>query len=135
MAIFNKISHKKFKFLFFDQNLTCPNSLDVRASTDVKRGQKFQLEPDQNLIRTWVEPDKSWCIVIWLYLAIQIWTNFMSELYFYKSSQICSSILHGKANWMTSNVCKTSFSACGFNNRHLNLKINSFKTILWNYWI
>ena len=33
--------------------------MDVRASTDVKRGQKFQLEPDQNPIRTWVEPDKS----------------------------------------------------------------------------
>ena len=45
MAIFDKIGHKKFKFYFLVKILTCPNSLSVRASTDVKSGQKFQLEP------------------------------------------------------------------------------------------
>ena len=48
--------------VFWDMSLlTCPNSLNVRASTDIKRGQNFQLEPNQNPIRTWVEPDKSRC--------------------------------------------------------------------------
>ena len=36
---------KKFKSLFLVKISTCPNSLIVRASTDVKSGQKFQLEP------------------------------------------------------------------------------------------
>ena len=45
MAIFDKIGHRKFKFYFLVKILTCPNSLSVRASTDVKSGQKFQLEP------------------------------------------------------------------------------------------
>ena len=40
MAIFHKIGHKKFKSLFLVRI-----SLIVRASTDVKSGQKFQLEP------------------------------------------------------------------------------------------
>ena len=49
---FTKSAIKNSNSYFLTKILTCPNSLDVRASTDVKRGQKFQLEPDQNLIRT-----------------------------------------------------------------------------------
>ena len=41
MAVFDKISHKKFKFYFLVKILTYPNYLNVRASTDVKSGQKF----------------------------------------------------------------------------------------------
>ena len=59
---FTKSAIKNSNFYFLTKILKCPNSLDVRASTDVKRAQKFQLEPDQNPIRTWVEPDKSRCI-------------------------------------------------------------------------
>ena len=59
---FTKLAVKNSNSYFLVKVLTCPNSLDVRASTNVKRGQKFQLEPDQNPIRTWVEPDKSRCI-------------------------------------------------------------------------
>ena len=35
---------------FFLKILTFPNSLSLRASTDVKTGQKFELEPGQNPI-------------------------------------------------------------------------------------
>ena len=49
---FTKLAIKNSNSYFLVKVLTCPNSLDVRASTDVKRGQKFQLEPDQNSIRT-----------------------------------------------------------------------------------
>ena len=59
---FTKLAVKNSNSYFLVKVLTCPNFLDVRASTDFKRGQKFQLEPDQNPIRTWVEPDKSRCI-------------------------------------------------------------------------
>ena len=60
--LFTKSAIKNSNSYFLTKILTCPNFLDVRASTDVKRGQKFQLEPDQNPIGTWVEPDKSRCI-------------------------------------------------------------------------
>ena len=63
---FTKSAIKNSNSYFLTKILTCPNFLDVRASTDVKRGQKFQLEPDQNPIRTWVEPDKSRCIFLTL---------------------------------------------------------------------
>ena len=53
MSVFHKIGNKKFNFFYFlTKSLTYRNSLDVRASTDVKMDQKFQLEPDQNPIRT-----------------------------------------------------------------------------------
>ena len=49
---FTKLAIKNSNSYFLVKVLTCPNFLDVRASTDVKRGQKFQLEPDQNPIGT-----------------------------------------------------------------------------------
>ena len=61
ILLFIKSAIKNSNSYLLTKILTCPNFLDVRASTDVKRGQKFQLEPDQNPIRTWVEPDKSRC--------------------------------------------------------------------------
>ena len=52
MVFFNKIANKKFKFLFFGQNFDMSKFFECQSSTDVKRGQKFQLEPDQNPIIT-----------------------------------------------------------------------------------
>ena len=48
----HKISPKKSKSSIFLKILTFPNSLNLRASTDVKSGQNFQLEPGQNPIGT-----------------------------------------------------------------------------------
>ena len=42
---FTKSAIKNTNPNVFHKILTCPNSLSVRAFTDVKSGQKFQLEP------------------------------------------------------------------------------------------
>ena len=42
---FTKSAIKNSNPNFLVTILTCPNSLSVRASTDVESGQKFQLEP------------------------------------------------------------------------------------------
>ena len=47
-SIFCKIGCKNSNSYFFVKVLTCPTILDVRPSTEVKRGWKVQLEPDQN---------------------------------------------------------------------------------------
>ena len=49
---FTILAVKNFNSYFLVKVLTCPNSLDIRASTDIERVQKFQLEPDQNPIGT-----------------------------------------------------------------------------------
>ena len=62
MLFFTKLAIKNLNFQFWVKILVCPNFLGVRASTDVERGPKFQLEPVQNAIGMWVEPDKSRCM-------------------------------------------------------------------------
>ena len=55
---FTKSAVKKSNSYFLVKVLICPNSLNVRASTNVKRGQKFQMHQDLSgsthvLIRFW----------------------------------------------------------------------------------
>ena len=44
MVVFNKVGHKKFKFLFLGQNFDMPKFFEFQSIL-VKSGQKFQLEP------------------------------------------------------------------------------------------
>ena len=62
LPFFAKLAIKNPNFQFWVKILVCPNFLGVRASTDVKSDQKFQVEHGQILIGRWVEPDKSRCI-------------------------------------------------------------------------
>ena len=50
LPFFTKLAIKDPNFQFWVKILVCPNFLGIRASTDVERGPKFQLEPVQNTI-------------------------------------------------------------------------------------
>ena len=86
---FTKSAITKSNSYFFTKILTCPNFLDVRASTNVKRGQNSNL----NLIKIGSEHDKTRCISVCYKEHFAIRNNFRITKQFFitKFDFICKS--------------------------------------------